>query len=214
MFFEKRFCQTGATMMELLGVLAIIGIMTSGALVGYNDMISRYHAMRGSREVRAIFKGMHDFCSISRPCVITTDKAYSLNILDDMTYTDGHGMSPFTDSYFKITYGTDPSGALVCENCDYYAFHHTPLKPRYCEQLLTSDWSDDVYSRLYAIRAKDYTFIYNPNNYRKSCLPENKCYELPVDLMVAFTVCADLWDNRGEDNPDDPASYQMVWYFI
>lgn len=214
MSVEKNFYQAGATMMELLGVLAIVGIIASGALVGYNDIMERYHAARGAKEIRTIFKGMHDFCSVNRPCTITTEKAYTLNILDDMTYNNGYGISPYTDAYFKMTYGLDSAGATVCKNCDYYAFQHTPLKPRYCEQLLTSDWSDDVYSRLYALKANDYTFIYNPNNYRAACLAENKCYELPVDLTVAFTVCTDLWDNRGEENPDDAATYKMVWYFI
>lgn len=61
---EKR-NESGRTMLEMLGVLAIIGIITYGAIAGINYGMSSYKVNQTYNEVQEIIQGIEDLYSWS-----------------------------------------------------------------------------------------------------------------------------------------------------
>lgn len=199
--------ERGATMIEVFGVLAILSIISVGALLGYSKIMDKFSSAKGVTEVKKILKDVHSYCSFERPCTITTEKAYKLGILTDEYYDSvtKKTFSPFDKSSgFKFDYGTGLSG---CDGCAYYTFQHEALPVPQCVELMTADWKDDVYMRLYQFDIESRNYLFNERK-NFSCDEASGCYFFPMDLGDAVSLCNNIWNNREE------GSYVYKWYFI
>ena len=203
--------ERGATMMELFGVLAILSVITVGALSGYTKMMEMYNGAKGITETRRILKDLNSYCAFERPCKITTEKAYKLKIISEEHYDPATQttFSPFgTDFKFSFDHGMG-DGTNACINCPYYTFQHAALPVKLCVELMTADWNEDVYTRLFQFRIENRRYLFNEiKNF--NCEEASGCYFFPMDLSDATTLCSTIWNNREEGGE----SYPFQWYFI
>lgn len=56
--------QTGRTMIEMIGVLAIIGIISIGALAGYTQAVLKYQITKTGDEILALSQSIYKTCKI------------------------------------------------------------------------------------------------------------------------------------------------------
>ncbi len=56
--------QTGRTMIEMIGVLAIIGIIAIGALAGYTQAVLKYQITKTGDEILALSQSIYKTCKI------------------------------------------------------------------------------------------------------------------------------------------------------
>ena len=88
--------ERGATLLEVFGVLAILSVITVGALSGYTKVMEMYSGAKGVTETRRILKDIDSYCAFERPCKITTEKAHKLKIIADEYYDSSTKTASFT----------------------------------------------------------------------------------------------------------------------
>ena len=211
---KKNVLQTqerGATLLEVMGVLAILSVISMGALSGYSQVMEMYSGAKGVTETRRILKDVDSYCAFERPCTITTEKAHKLKIIADEYYEAAtkKTFSPFGADYsFSLNHGIG-DGTTGCVGCPYYTFQHSALPVKLCVELMTADWNEDVYTRLFQFRIENRRYLFNEiKNYK--CEEASGCYFFPMDLSDATTLCSTIWTNREEGEE----SYPFQWYFI
>lgn len=206
--------ERGASMIEVMGVLSILAIITVGALAGYNKVLDMYRQTKGLADVKRMIKDVNSFCGFERPCRMTTEKAYKLQLISGEYYDEetGNTFSPFGSDYsFRWVYGIG-SGADACTGCAYYSFQHTAMPVKKCVDLLTADWNDEVYTRLYKFTDGSNSFLFHEQK-GYTCSEEAGCYYLPMDLTKATEICATAWENA-QNASDGEVNYAFQWYFI
>lgn len=124
--------QSGRSMVEMLGVLAIIGVLSVGGIAGYAKAMQKYKLNKTEDQVshivanlRTIFLNSKDYSSLaSKPLKTaiklgvfpndmvvdeqTVKNAYGGNVLLETVAIDGHA-----DLAFKLTYTGLPKEATV-----------------------------------------------------------------------------------------------------
>lgn len=60
--FLKKYSQFGRSMIEMIGALAIIGVLSVGALAGYSHAMMKYKLNRQSQDLSFIWSGMIQLC--------------------------------------------------------------------------------------------------------------------------------------------------------
>lgn len=210
--------ERGATMMEIFGVLSVLAILMVGALAGYNKIMEKYRQTKGLADTKQLIKDVNSFCSFERPCRITNEKAYQLDILTPEYYdaSSKKAFSPFGSDYtFQWTNGTG-AGGDVCTGCAYYSFQHTALPVSSCVELLTADWNEEVYTRLYKFTNGTYSFLFNEQK-GYTCAESAGCYYFPMPLDKATEMCSAAWEafKAGTGgNANGGVDYVFKWYFI
>ena len=56
--FTSRFAQTGRSMIEMLGVLAIIGVLSVGGIAGYSKAMTQYRVNKTIEQINTIAAGI------------------------------------------------------------------------------------------------------------------------------------------------------------
>ncbi|MBQ8671668.1 MAG: hypothetical protein IJ525_04005 [Alphaproteobacteria bacterium] len=209
--------QSGRSMIEMLGVLAIIGVLSVGGIAGYSKAMQKYRINKTIEQItliagniRAFFGPQKNYIGVSCSCgggscphngcpVIKKAKI----LPDDMlTVTDG-----------KIMSITNPFGGWVslrildkAKNGDNQAFEIalTDLPQEACIELLSQDWSNSNVSiiRLQRDTDTEYVFFHNfpasIDNVTESCVHNNHL-ELLFDTDVNFMK-------------NDEKYGEMTWY--
>lgn len=133
--------QAGRSMIEMLGVLAIAGVLSVGALVGYSMAMANYKANQAIEEIEKIIMGTqslyenkNNYDGISKSILQSAEvmPSYSMLKLDfgDVTALSS---SATEKAGFRITYPIAPAGS---------ANRYTCLK------LVTSPWLRNNESRI------------------------------------------------------------------
>ena len=79
--------QCGRSMVEMLGVLAIIGVLSVGGIAGYSLAMSKYKIAKALDQVQTIVTNMRTFYSSQRQITpITAQDAFNIGILNEESY--------------------------------------------------------------------------------------------------------------------------------
>ena len=142
----SRCPQSGRSMIEMLGVLAIIGVLSVGGIAGYSKAMQKYRINKAIEQitliagnVRAFFAPQGNYVGVDNKTVLRKAKI----IPDEMwEYNDDGTFKQFTNVF---GYGVDLGSADKSKVLDYRAFklkYHIPTKDvDICIELLTYDWS-------------------------------------------------------------------------
>lgn len=110
-FFKKEF---GRTMTEMLGVLAIIGVLSIGALVGFREAMMTYRA-------NEIMDEMNKYAVLISQQYLTSELELNFDEIPE-----------YTKNGYPLTAAEDPEGFF--ELSVYYT------ERRVCEKILQADW--------------------------------------------------------------------------
>ena len=128
--------ESGRSMIEMLGVLAIIGVLSVGGIAGYSQAMSKYKVTKTTDQIqtmvtniRTLFAGQRSYAGLDAPT------AYTMGILTDETFAGGSATkgsnayggdivlsTTFSDHLFAISYDNIPNDA--------------------CTRMVMSDWGD------------------------------------------------------------------------
>lgn len=134
--------QTGRSMVEMLGVLAIIGVLSVGGIAGYSQAMSKFKLTKAMDQVQTILTNIRTLYASQRKYgTIGAESAYKLGILTDETYGDSKGINPFGGT---ITFGTAQDGRS-------FYVSYEGLTTEACVKMATADWGADASSGLVSI---------------------------------------------------------------
>lgn len=163
-------------MVEILCVLAFVGIVTLGALAAYSKIMSKFKTTQAINQAQHVMKSLSAYFAAYRQYPnISAEKIYRLGFLGDESYdaTNHSTMHPFGG---QITFSTADDGQM-------YSFQYDKLPVSVCVALATMDIN---VTNLYSIKvgsAAAHLYPDSDANY-------NASRHLPYDVTAAITDCA------------------------
>ncbi len=139
--------QNGRSMIEMLGVLAIIGVLSVGGIAGYSKAMMKFKINKTAAQISEIatnirtlyaqqknFNGLTDETAIQMgiiPDEITTSSSSGLGNYSGKMLQNAFGGDLFVHGYDKEMYGNDG---------DFFVVGLTGLPKEACVALTTADW--------------------------------------------------------------------------
>ena len=117
----KQINQRGRSMVEMLGVLAIIGVLSAAGLAGYSKAMEKHKTNLLKDEIQMIatniitaFHGQLDYSDLGTDRTAGTSFAIRLNAIPQTMVQDGEAIHPFKGNVYvyAVDYGDMPNGAF------------------------------------------------------------------------------------------------------
>jgi len=177
--------QSGRSMVEMLGVLAIVAVLSVGGIAGYSKAMAKFKITKTLDQVstlvtdiRSLYSGSPDYAGISIPNLITYEV-----IPNDMRVDAGNAKNAFGGPVLVGAW----NGAPAVNNQGFQVVYNG-LDRTTCIQLASSDWGGSAASGFVgmdvAANAGGVTAGTNPT---RSWAIANT---LPINLATAAGLCS------------------------
>ena len=139
--------ETGRTMLEMLGVLAIMGIITYGAIAGINYGMNSYKINQTYNNIQDIVQGIEDLYSWSKNYQTGMMNAACSNDIFPGGCLDKEGgktaIHPFGDDLVvcPLANNTPTNGCQSAFNGPYFMIEFTVAGKDNCARLNSMDWN-------------------------------------------------------------------------
>ena len=154
----KKTNQKGSSMIEVMGVMAILGMATIGIYAGISNVQGRFRLANGYDEIKRIIKTMREQFSAFRPTDVSADKLEKIEVFNNSFTSDGKkysGSSLGFNMQIKLSgSGDDQYTSAFSDTFRLYLYN---VDFQTCFDLLTSDWGSDASSGLAEISTSDST---------------------------------------------------------
>jgi len=206
--------QCGRSMIEMLGVLAIIGVLSVGGIQGYSKAMTKFKINKTMQQIaeiatniRTLYIQQNDFNSLSN----TT--AVQMGIVpDDLKTSDGEYGTVITNA-FGSPVGITGNSYARGTNSDEFVIRFLNVTKEGCIALATADWGNSASSGLVAIGigffSGDEDSMLQTNDVYKNCTSQGEygvhgyyacANHLPMSPALAAQYCTDTGENWGYDN--------------
>lgn len=132
--------EKGATLLEVMGVMAVVGSIVVGLMGGISHMYQKMTLTRAHNQVTEIVKNMRAQFSSYIPSSVTANQLAALGVFNKDDVTDNKAYSVF-GSEMTLTIQSHSDNP-------YFTFTYTNIPADSCMDLLTGDWGDDPSSGL------------------------------------------------------------------
>ena len=193
----NKMCRTnnhsGRSMIEMLGVLAIIGVLSVGGIAGYSKAMMKFKINKTidqitqiSQNVRTLYARQKSYKNISNKIIKKANVAP--NEIFEGSGSD-YAMTNAFGGEIKIT-----SSPKIIEG-DNKAFYiiYTSLPDEACIEIATQDWGDDGSGLLGVSIAEPISENGVLNGYKTAGTPISTgttTYQLPFSVDVAVELCS------------------------
>lgn len=141
--------ESGRSMVEMLGVLAIVGVLSVGGIAGYSQAMSKFKMTKAMDQVQTIITNIRTLYASQRTyTALTASQAFALGILTEESYNSdnsGSGLNPFGGA---IEFGV---GNTVGEKRT-FTVTYKGLTSEACVKMATADWGADQSSGLITMK--------------------------------------------------------------
>lgn len=145
---NKSTNEKGASMVEILGVLAVLATIAIGMFTGISHMNQKIKLTSAQTEVSDIVKAMRTQFSSFVPSSVTSEQLYKVGIFKNFT----EGETPETVNVF----GTEMAMEIKTDvENPYFIFSYKDIPSSVCMDLLLGDWGNDPSSGLKEIKVED-----------------------------------------------------------
>ena len=145
--------QSGRSMVEMLGVLAIIGVLSVGGIAGYSKAMNKYKISKTTDQVsmlianiRTMFSAQGDYKGL------TTSSAISFGVIPDDMVKTVNG-SQVVNNAFGGTVIIHESGLDSTDDGGAFVVIYNGLSQEACVSIVTGDWGSSQSSGLIAVGA-------------------------------------------------------------
>ena len=149
----KHTNEHGRSMVEMLGVLAIIGVLSVGGIAGYSKAMNKFKVNKTMDQVSSIIANIRTMFSSQKGYQgLTAERAVKLGVVpSDMGYEGEEEFSILYNAFggYVVIQASD----LVSSGDDKaFAVAYTGLTQEACVTLATGDWGSNEASGLVAIK--------------------------------------------------------------
>ena len=194
--------QSGRSMVEMLGVLAIIGVLSVGGIAGYSKAMTKFKITKTFDQVsmlvaniRTLYSGQRDYAGLS------TDIAYKLGVVPaEMVGSDSETLVNAFQGKVAIAAATYNGIANAS-----FGIAYSNLGSEACVQIVTSDWGSGSSSGFVGMNVETFdgtgdVTVGTP----ASATWQND--DLPVSPTTAAAVCSPDKDGTGY--------VTVTWYYM
>ena len=135
--------ESGRSIIEMIGVLAIIGILTVGGIAGFSRAMTRNKINKTIDQVQTLTTNMRSlFASQRKTLELSGAEAYKLGLLTDETWNGTRTTNPFGG---EINFG---KGSISGQTERSFTIEYTGLPTDACVSIATAEWGADSSSGL------------------------------------------------------------------
>ncbi len=187
--------QDGRSMIEMLGVLAIIGVLSVGGIAGYSKAMMKFkinktidQITQTSQNIRTLYARQKSYKNLSHKVVRKANLAPSELFLgsgSDYNMTNAWGGTFAVNTHSLKTMGDDKAFVIHLQN----------IPEEACIELLTQDWGSDANSGLVAVGGSYVTGstgllgCSGSISYQVAC-PDGSEVSVPMPVDLAIEVCS------------------------
>ena len=132
--------QSGRSMVEMLGVLAIIGVLSVGGISGYSKAMAKYKLTKAQDQMAMILINIRTaFASAPSYSGLTAANAIAMNIVPGDMLPSGIGKG----STIKNAFGGDVDIKSTGTANTQFSIKFSGLGKETCASLASSDWGSD-----------------------------------------------------------------------
>ena len=183
--------QSGRSMIEMLGVLAIIGVLSVGGIAGYSKAMMKFKINKSIDQVSQIVANTRTLYARQKSYANINEKImYKANLAPREMFEDGSGSYGMTNA-FGGGVGIDPASKYSYSDYKAFMVSFDNIPEEACIELVTQDWGDSSSSGLIAISV-DYFSSADGSLLGVSCQSGTACphdsntYPMPVDKAVDY----------------------------
>ena len=193
--------QTGRSMVEMLGVLAIIGVLSVGGISGYSKAMSKFKLTKIQDQITMLLMNIRTaYAASPNYAGLDTDIAIGFGIAPSDMVSGATLKNAFNGAAYVSTCGTGVEGGVACSAGDaadsvatdsYFQITMQGLNREACMSLATADWGTDGLMSI----------IVNDNE----AVPYT---DLPLSLAGGDTNAAELCGDDVEGN-----NHSITWVY-
>ena len=209
----------GRSMVEMLGVLAIIGVLSVGAIAGYSKAMMKYklnkHAEQMNTVINAVARNVHSFDNIKQGAVLTETFIKMGEIPTEMVKSaGGEFIYDIFGQHWKIFIGTDGSNLFLTSwmnNGSSFLSSKSADSLAVCHNILTAakENSDSIWAITATSSGSDSSLEGNDTVGHaiygdKYCSANEKCLK-NLTLDDVYSICSEHIKNG-------IAQFQFIWH--
>ena len=195
----NKMCRTnaqgGRSMIEMLGVLAIIGVLSVGGIAGYSKAMMKFKINKTidqitqlSQNIRVLYARQKNYARLDDKIIYKANLA-PREMFEGTGSEDGHyGMSHPFGGYVFVNSAGRKNG--YDEKAFVIALHDLPEEA--CIELATQDWGSDASSGLLAVgidSGEIFGALEGCEGNAKYACPNGKNVSTPMPVDVAVSAC-------------------------
>lgn len=181
---NKSTNETGASMVEILGVLAVVATIAIGMFTGISRMNQKIKLTQAQTEVMDIVKAMRTQFSSFAPSSITSQELYDIGILKNID-ENGQSVNVYGEQ-IEVKFTT-------YEDNRTFQVWYWNVPPNVCTDLLMADWGNDPSSGLRTIfvapNGPNYKAFYWKKDYPE-CETNSYMHCLPPSFKDVVEECS------------------------
>lgn len=189
--------EQGRSMIEMLGVLAIVGVLSVGGIAGYSKAMNKFKTNKAidqvqmiSTNIRTLFSSQRNYNGLDNVVAARTNsipsEMYSASALTDNA----------TELDVRNAFGGEVDIHAATQNADddSYVIFFEGIPAGSCQSFVTTDWGGDAGSGLVAMAAgsdveKTTLDTKTENSSNDVHIPGDKDYGIPYTLTQALEAC-------------------------
>ena len=220
-----KYNENGRSMVEMLGVLAIIGVLSVGGIAGYSKAMNKYKINKTTDQVSMLVANIRTlFSSQGNYEGLTNAQAIKFGVVPNDMYTPKSGSNSDITNAFggDVTIKSSQARTAEGENgTEAFIIEYEGLSSEACVTIATGDWGSGQASGLIAIAAGTSGslsealagVVIDPSTDdavdaeagKVVGKPGSKTVPTPVSVTKAVTAC------DGEDNAG--SGYGVAWKY-
>ena len=191
--------EAGRSMIEMLGVLAIIGVLSVGGIAGYSKAMNKFKTNKVADNVSMLVTNIKTLYAQQNTYTGLKNKtAISMGVVPDelgTNETSGKLTNAFNGDVF-----IDVSGSTNGDTSKAFIIVFEKLSREACITLATNDWGSGYSSGLIAIQADgsdlgnkgdlDGVYIGNAGTENSIATPGGSTQSVPMAVTAAATACS------------------------
>ena len=151
-----KYNENGRSMVEMLGVLAIIGVLSVGGIAGYSKAMNKYKINKTTDQVSMLVANIRTlFSSQGNYKGLTNAQAIKFGVVPNDMYTPKSGSAEITE--IKNAFGGQvyiaASGGRAENDNEAFVIVYSGLTSEACVTIATGDWGSGQASGLIGIAA-------------------------------------------------------------
>ena len=181
--YIKTTHESGRSMVEMLGVLAIIGVLSVGGIAGYSMAMTKFKITKTMDQVQMLTTNVRTlFASQRRYQTLSGQNAYQLGLFTDEICTGGSACTTANNPFGgTISIAAANTGGTSRS----FTIEYTGLPQEACVKIATAEWGADASSGLISMTVGGTTYSWAANGAAWTAASN-----LPVDLLQASAKCA------------------------
>lgn len=170
-------------MVEMLGVLAIVGVLSVGGIAGYSQAMSKFKVTKAMDQVQTIITNIRTLYASQRTYTsLTPVQAQALGILTEESISGTKGLNPFGGT---IEFGVGSAAGTARS----FTVKYGALTGEACVKMATADWGSDQSSGLLSITMEGGTKQVCDWPHATGLTVSGANCDLPVTIAVATNGC-------------------------